>query len=347
MKHLPATLALIALIAGTTPLALAQEVNSLAEIKPVPILTGYTGFVTTFNSGEQKLVPQINPILLVPIKRRWLLEAEFELEGEFEREDSLWEGEFETEIEYLQLDFLAHRNLTVVLGRYLTPFGIFNERLHPLWIKKLQPNPIIFPLGTGSSNGLMLRGGSRLASGVNLNYAGYFSALTTVNHIEANRTVGGRWGFFLPNRRLEIGTSFQRVYQDERFNVFGFDGTWQPKGLRLDVRGEYARSKQGSGYWVEGAYRFLRQAEAVVRVEQFFAPLKPHEDEREIHEPGGMHVEEEQPHHGVLPEVNKQRLLVGWNYYFRDGLRSSFSYGRDFGPEGKRNIWSLGIAYRF
>ena len=67
----------------------------------MPILTGYTGFVTTFKSGEQKLVPQINPILLVPIKRRWLFEAEFELEGEFEREDSLWEGEFEREIEYL------------------------------------------------------------------------------------------------------------------------------------------------------------------------------------------------------------------------------------------------------
>lgn len=342
MKHRRAIPIAVSFLLMTSALpARAQEVGKGDEVKAVPMVTGYTGFVTTFKSGEQKLVPLINPILLVPGGRRWLLEAEFEFEGEFEREKEEgqwhpWERKFEREVEYLQLDFLAHRNLTVVTGRFLTPFGIFNERLHPIWIKKLQPNPIIFPLGTGSSNGVMLRGGASIASGVNLNYAGYFSALTTVERIEAKRTAGGRWSVFLPNQRLEFGTSFQRLLQDERLNNFGFDATWQSKPVPLDFRGEYARSNEGSGYWLEGAYRFYRKAEVAVRVEQFFAPVRREEE-----------MEAEGGHHGALPEVDTQRLLLGWNYYFRDGLRFSFSYGRELSAEQNRNIWSLGTAYRF
>lgn len=321
------------LLIGRLPLA-AQE-----AIKAEPVATGYTGFVLTLETAEQKLVPLINPILLVPLGERWLIEAEFEIEGEFEREKELgqwqpWEREIEREIEYLQVDFLAHRYLTVVAGRYLTPFGIFNERLHPIWIKKLQPNPIIFPIATGSSNGLMLRGGLPAGSHLNVAYTGYFSAVTQLEAIEAHRTAGGRFSLFFPDQRFELGGSFQRRLGDERFDNFGFDLTWQLKPVPLDIRAEYAQSEAvGIGYWIEGSYRFLRKNELAARVEQFFAPLVP-----SMVEPGG---------HGHLPDVDTQRLLAGWNYYFRDGLKFSFAYGRQFSSAGDINIWSLGIAYRF
>ena len=38
--------------------------------------------------------------------------------------------------------------VTVTVGRFLTPFGIFNERLYPVWIRFLQPDPLILPIRT-------------------------------------------------------------------------------------------------------------------------------------------------------------------------------------------------------
>lgn len=303
-------------------LASSLQVAAQQEVKPEPVATGYTSFLGTFETGKQKVVPQINPILVFPLGQRWLLEAEFEFEGEFEREAGIWMRGLEREVEYMQLNFLAHRYLTVVLGRFLTPFGIFNERLHPKWIRKLQPKPLIEPLGTGSSNGAMLRGGARIASGVNLNYTGYFSALLTeLEGVESDRVAGTRLGLFLPNQRLEIGGSFQRVLQDVRFNFYGFDAMWQVKPVPLDFRFEYARSEQGTkGYWLEGAYRFRRKAEVVGRIEQTFVRA---------------------------PGVDKQRPVVGFNYYFQDGLRFSFNYGREFRVGPDRNIWVVGMTYRY
>jgi hypothetical protein len=332
------------------------------KINLTPVVTGYTGVVGTREAGEVNAVPLINPILLVPFGERWLIEAEFEFEAELERsEEGHWGREFERAIEYFQVDFLASRHVTIVAGRFLTPFGIFNERLHPIWIKKIQQNPLIFPLGAGSSNGVMLRGGFRVDSGVNLNYAGYYSAETTEEVIEAKRVAGTRWSVFLPNQRLEIGSSLQRQLQHERFNTFGFDATWQSKSLPLDFRTEYARSDLGSGYWVEGAYRLFRKSEFAVRLEQFFAPHKVEAGEERVHAEEELdHAEEMAPevapdvalegevgHHGLLPELDTRRLVAGWNYYFRDGLRFSFSYGRDVGSQGYRKVWTLAIAHRF
>lgn len=324
MKQRSTMLMILGLWLSTAVAGQAQE-----QIKPEPVATGYMSFVSTFQPGKVKLVPQINPILVVPLGERWLIEAEFEFEGEFEREKEAgqwqpWMRELEREIEYLQVDFLAHRYLTVVAGRFLTPFGIFNERLHPAWIKKLQPKPLIAALGigTGAGNGAMLRGGARIASGVNLNYTGYFSTmLMDPEGVESDRMAGTRLSLFFPDARLEFGGSFMRVLQDERFNTYGFDALWQAKAVPLEFRAEYAQTELGDkGYWVEGAYRFRRKAELVGRIEQTFA--RP-------------------------PGADKQRPMVGFNYYFRDGLHFNFAYGREFRSGADRNIVSVGMAYRY
>ncbi len=345
MKSLFGIVAFLLLFLTSPSLAQGQEQK---PENAIPVVTGYTSFVTTFQSGEKVIKPSINPILLIPAGRKWLLEGEFEYEGEFERHpDGEWHRDYERNIEYLQVDFLANRYLTVVAGRFLTPFGIVNERLHPTWILNIPVFPMISPMEMGSGNGFQLRGGARMASGINVNYAGYFSALTTTRTLEADRHAGGRWSLFFPNQRVEFGASFQRMLQEERTNSFGFDATWQPKAVPFDFRSEYARSSLGSGYWAEGAYRlrrvpvmkpFFRKSQVAVRVEQFFAPAPKEEMAAEGAKAGG---------HGELPDVNTQRALVGWNYYFRDGLKLGFSYGREFSVMGDRNVWAIGLGYRW
>jgi hypothetical protein len=49
----------------------------------------------------------------------------------------------------------------------------------------------------------------------------------------------------------------------------------------------------------------------------------------------------------VLPPVNTKQIESGLNYYFIDGLKASSSYGRQFSAEGNKNVWTLGLTYRF
>ncbi len=186
-----------------------------------------------------------------------------------------------------------------------------------------------------ASDGAMLRGGFEARPQVNVNYAVYFSTRSSVNVLDSDRLAGARVGVFLPGPRLEIGASFQHLLQQERSNLFGFHYSWQPQLLPLDIRGEYARSKRGSGYWVESAYRLsqipvgqsvLRHTQLVARMQQFYT--------------GDLASDS-------LPAVNTKDFEFGVNYYFRDGLKGTSSYGRQFSADGNKNIWTLGITYRF
>jgi hypothetical protein len=106
-------------------------------------------------------------------------------------------GYVQKEVDYLQLDYIANPYLTVTVGRYLTPFGIFNERLYPIFIRDLQSDPLILPIATGPSGagtGAMLRGGFPLRRKINLNQAAYFSALSTLSPVDSNRAADGRVG---------------------------------------------------------------------------------------------------------------------------------------------------------
>ena len=177
--------------------------------RPVPILTGNAGFFTNVSGGQTELVPEVNPVLLVPLGDHWLIESRAEFEGDFQRSDGggPYGGMVNKEVNYLQADYIANRYLTVTAGRFLTPFGIYNERLYPIWIRSLPEEPLIFPIATGSSDGVMLRGGFSLNSRINLNYATYFSTLSTVNKL----TFGPhsrRPRRFLPSRSADRSRRF-------------------------------------------------------------------------------------------------------------------------------------------
>jgi hypothetical protein len=312
------------------------------DAKPIPILTGNAGFFTNGEAGHTEIVSEINPVLLVPLGDHWLIESRGEFEGDFARKDGNgpFGGVVDKELNYLQVDYIANPYVTVTAGRFLTPFGIYNERLYPIWIRSLQPEPLIFGMEESSSNGAMLRGGFPLNSSVNLNYTTYFSVNTTNHVLDADRSVGGRIGFFLPGPRVEAGFSWRKLLQEERTNALGFHFAWQPNSQPLNLRSEYARSNLGSGYWIEGAYRLskiarwnkvMRNMEVVGRAQQFFGG-KADDDDVEEYE---------------LPDESAQQEDIGFNYYLRDGLKATASYGRQFKADGDFNIWSVGIAYRF
>ena len=337
-RGIPALAILLSLL--TLPRTLAAQSEQIETPRPVPILSTSAGFITTFDGGDAHLGPLIAPVLLVPIANRWLIESRATFESDLSQQpgNSGFHGKVLKEVDYLQLDFIANTYMTVTVGRFLTPFGIFNERLYPIWIRNLQTDPLILPIGVGPSNastGAMVRGGFSVQPKVNLNYAVYSSALSTVSPLDSDRFAGGRVGIYLPGPRLEVGGSFQHSLQQQRSNSFGFHFAWQPPTIPVDLRGDYARSAQGSGYWLESAYRLkevpilrntMRRTQIVARAQQFFVGTLPSDS---------------------LPTVNTRQMEFGMNYYFLDDLRFVSSYGRQFSVRGDTNIWTLGLTYRF
>jgi hypothetical protein len=312
--------------------------------KPVPILSGSAGYFNFVTAGQNQFDGQINPTLLLPLGDRWLIESRAEFEGTLQRPDGggPYGGGLSKNLDYLQADYIANPFVTVTLGRFLTPFGIFNERLYPIWIRSLQQDPLILPLSSESSDGAMLRGGFPVAANAkaDLNYAFYASAVSTGHeNLESDRNVGARLGIFFPGPRLEVGASWQKLLQDTRTNAFGFHFAWQPTRL-LNLHSEYARSYQGSGYWIDAAYRLsrapfwqraMRRTELAGRAEQFF--LGP--------------ISSDEAQALGLQAANTREGEFGVNYYLKDGLKAVASYGRQFGSAGNLNLWTVGIAYRF
>jgi len=334
-----AAVALLASICAFPSKAQTTPVDE--EVKPIPLFTGSAGFVSNFQGGQPDLHPLLTPLLLVPIGQHWVFETRATFETDLVQvpgRSGYHGGPVQKEVEYAQIDYIGNPYMTVTVGRFLTPFGIFNERLYPIWIRNLQSDPLILPIGIGPSNaslGAMVRGGFKAHPKFNINYAAYFSTLSTTTPVNSDRFAGMRAGIFVPAVRLEIGGSFQHGLQDARSNAFGFHGIWQPPSLPLDLRTEYARSIAGSGYWAEAAYRLgqiswhqnqFRRTQLVARVQQYFV---------------GSNAA------AALQSVNIQAFEFGLNYYFIDGLKLASNYGRQFSSAGNRNIWTMALTYRF
>ena len=337
LGHIAAAVVFLACCAdGSRAQSAAEE-----DVKPIPLLTGSAGFITNFQGGQPDLHPIATPLLLVPLGKRWLFESRATFETDLAQvpgRSGYHGGEVQKEFEYAQIDFIANPYMTVTVGRFLTPFGIFNERLYPIWIRNLQSDPLILPIGIGPSNaslGAMVRGGFKAHPKFNINYAAYFSTLSSTSPVDSDRFAGMRAGIFVPRARLEIGGSFQHGLQDARSNAFGFHGIWQPSALPLDLRTEFARSIAGSGYWAEAAYRLsqipwhqneFRRTQLVTRVQEYFV---------------GSNAAT------ALQPVNTKVFEFGMNYYFVDGLKLASNYGRRFSGAGNGNIWTMALTYRF
>jgi hypothetical protein len=141
------TLFLLSLLFAAQLLAQTTESD-----RPVPILTGTAGYFNFVTAGQNQLLP---------LGDRWLVESRAEFQGAFQRppDGGSYGGMVSKNLDYAQVDYIANPFVTVTVGRFLTPFGIFNERLYPIWIRSLQQDPLILPLSAESNDGMMLRGG--------------------------------------------------------------------------------------------------------------------------------------------------------------------------------------------
>lgn len=183
------------------------------------LIAGYADVGASFSDGDSAsgstfLAGTFNPALYFQ-QGDWLLfESELELEV---TEDA----KTEVTLEFAQLDLFLHDNVTLVAGKFLSPVGQFQERLHPSWINRLADAPAGFGhdgLQPGAEVGAQLRGAvpfgrSRfnyalaVGNGPRLDPAGAVMTEGFGRDDNGNKAVSGRIGF-LPLPFIEIGVSF-------------------------------------------------------------------------------------------------------------------------------------------
>lgn len=166
---------------------------------------------TTFLSGS------LNPGLYVQYKDLLLFESELEIEVAAG-------GETEVVLEFAQFDIFLHDYVTLVAGKFLSPVGQYQERLHPAWINRLPSSPPGFGhdgLQPGAEVGAQLRGGIPVGRSGRLTYAlavgngprfsehGAPMQEGFSDDDNGNKAISGRIGF-LPLPHLEFGLSVMR-----------------------------------------------------------------------------------------------------------------------------------------
>ncbi len=312
-----------------------------AQTSPnIPVISGGAGMLSSTNKGSTFVQPVVAPVLALPLGNHVLVEARADLRGlvQMSGPNGTWDTSYTSSLEYLQADVLVNRHVTAVLGRFQTPFGVYNERLTALWIRDLQDAPLIFGLGTrtsGSSDGVMLRGNAYGSSKVQVNYTTYFSAERSTGQFQAGRSAGERVEVYLPHADLEIGSSYQHFLQGERKDTWGTHVWWTPAASGLRIRSEYAHGAHAQGYWVETSYRLSRfggmnsiagRLQPVFRMQQSFR-----------NSPGAG---------DGAPGNDTQEADFGLNYTLPQEFRLNTSYARSFSKKNG-NIWDISLTYRF
>jgi hypothetical protein len=267
-RHLLALAATVALGICTARVASAQESTNRVVPTNQTVITGYgtVGYaVGTQGDNANAFTSSISPVLLFQFMDRVLFEVELEFE--------LTGGVTETGLEYAQLDFLLNDNITLTGGKFLVPFGVFGERLHPTWINKFPTSPPLYGhhvsqfgaeplLPILSDVGVMARGA--LAPGPwQLALVGYvtqgpagepggdptepaeleFPASSGDNNTD--KMFGGRLDIALPPW-AELNVSVVNGDYDEN-NVLDFTGYNVAGELRasgFELRGEYVQTRQ-------------------------------------------------------------------------------------------------------
>ena len=341
------------MIMGTALMALAPPGRSQDAPTPqesrnlpgVPVVTGFMSYQSNFGQGTSDVNPEFDPVILLPLGNKTLVSAEFDMSLDVMKTNGSWgAAALDHDFDYLQVSHTLTNNLTVVGGRYLVPFGIYRERMHPLWIRYLQPEPISFTLNATSGNGGMLRGGTHLGSHVNLEYSAYYSAASTVKTLDADKQAGLRTSILFPGRHVEIGGSFNNTMGGGAHKMAGLDFTWQPRRVPFELRSETLFSKQaGKTYWVEGAYKLsqlgrnplLKYTTLVYRQEQYWLPK------------GVMNLGAMSGTMGSLPDTTTARSTAGADYSLTPNLRFNTSYQGNYATAEHGHNWNVGVTYRF
>lgn len=333
------------------------------------VISGYgtVGFaIVTEGENENRFNAAISPILLFQFLDRVLFEAEIEFELE--------EGVTEVGLEYAQLDYVVNDNLILVGGKFLVPFGVFIDRLHPTWINKFPPSPPIFGHGAGSLGeplipilsdvGIMAKAVTRsgpwqldLNAYVTQGPAGEvhegeegmeghgaveveFPGSSEDNN--KNKMVGGRLDV-AHQQHAELNLSaFTGKYDDEgdlRFTGYNVAGLARWAGLEL--RGEYVQTRQEIEEMPEEVVTLRRHgyyAQAAYRI----GPWEPVVRLAQIFD--SKIVEE-----GEIEAEGAWQLGLGLDYWFSPSIAimAGYEINNEKGIELKNNRFLIHWAFGF
>lgn len=295
--------------------------------------------INTFGAG-------FNPIFLYRLNDWIFFEGELELELEG--------TETAVALEYAQANVFLNDYMTLGVGKYLTPFGEFIERIHPAWIHKLITRPLPYrSTGAGgflrfSEVGAQLRGVVPLGiqPGVEAEYAVYVGngprfeseerGAPLENNFEDNnfgKLFGGRIGLRpLPFEwgwgRLKVGASTYngKWNGDEWLNVWGIDGAYQYDPFEL--RGEYlgfhrempagVNTDRRGGWYLQGSYKLSE------------VPIRVIDRSEVILRFSALH----QPRHGEIAPKPRQ-FTIGWDFWLTPSVVWKLEYDHDF-PRGDK-----------
>jgi hypothetical protein len=303
-----------------------------------PLISGGAGFFTSTKGGDTTYLPIIEPLIDVPIGSRFLVESRAALGDTLAPNGNGYSHTHFTTLTYLQGDFTVSPHVTFVAGSFLLPFNTYNDRLSPIWISNFQDGPLIAGIGvmTGTGVGGMLSGSAIARDKYSISYNAWFSTRSGNTQFNSQRGSGGRVSLYLPEKRLEVGLSYDRLLQGVRENFYGAHVWWEPANTAFRLRSEFARGHHAQGYWVEADYRtqafggldsWVGRFEPLFRMQQTFR--------RDTIVSDGV------------PLVNTQRADFGLDYNLPHNTRILTSYSRQFSSTGNENIWETGIVYRF
>jgi hypothetical protein len=315
----------------------------VAAAQDTPLISGGVGFYSNTTGGSTATYPIVDPLIAAPLGKSFLIESRATIFEYYAPNGGGQPGFSHThfaDFSYLQGEYLATPHLTVVGGSFLLPFNTYNDRLSPIWISNFQDGPLISGIGTGTGTGLggMLSGSAVSTSKYSISYNAWFSARSGNYYFNSQRSSGGRAYVYLPESRLEIGASFDRVLQGAEMNFVGAHVWWEPKDTGFRLRSEYARDVHQQGYWIEADWRTLAfggpdhwtgRFEPVFRIQQ-------------------TSTNNARANNGSLG-VNTLRADFGLDYNLPHNARIVTSYARQASNSsaGNVNVWETGIVYRF
>lgn len=270
MTSKPCRVGLVGVVAlglALLPAHLASQGNGLVtdpSLLPYHgfLVTGYgsTGYTATLLDGAtpNSFTASLSPVFLFQIRDRFLFESELEFEFE--------DGGTAVGLEYAQIGYSLTNNITVGAGKFLLPFNVFSERLHPTWINKLASPPALYghhggPGPTDAMLPVLSDIGAQLRSSFNLSGFWYLTATGYVTQgpqlEEAHEELPAEPGHAVPE--IAFGNSVEDNNENKllggrigigvspyfEVNVSGMTGAYDPSGsLDFDAVGVHVEGRR-------------------------------------------------------------------------------------------------------
>jgi hypothetical protein len=359
LRRLSAILLAAGVVYGTARPAAAQN-------RSIFVLGGYG--TTTYQAAATKEFPNdfsasVSPVILYTMGQDLLFETELEF--------ALDGPETETGLEYAQIDYLGFENFQIIAGKFLLPFGVFGERVHPTWINKLPTRPVVYGHGHGgvAENGLvpvladagaMVRWTKPVGTTLRFDFSGYVTQGPGMGEDEdagdvtlpevmegappvsfgvsfpdnnTDKMFGARAG--LTNGAFAVYLSgFQAAYDDAgtlNFSGGAISAEWRTSGF--EFRGEMVGTRQD--FLDEGVQVTQKRSGYYAQASRRFGRLEPVARWGELVD-GKVNGESTVDGH--------RELAVGVNYWLRATIPVKFSYEFHKGLDDQFYVqWAYGF----